>query len=120
MFLELDIQRVSRAFRGSQVKQTTTVLFFRGENKGGGGVVTLESVVLAPQNLGRRSTGILRFFENIAVKNPIQEMYDELENRGITPGEEVRFSSLSLYVAFTIPSQTEFCFLVLLLVHHCS
>lgn len=90
MFLELDLQRVSRAFRNGQINQPTNILFFKGENKDGGGIVSFESAILAPQQLGRRSSsGIIRFFEKLTAQNPIQEMYEALEDRGITPGEEV-------------------------------
>lgn len=91
MFLELDLQRVSRAFRNGLINQPTNILFFKGENKVGGGNITLESVVLAPQQLGRSSRGMLRFLERLTAQNPIQEMYSALEDRGITPGEEVCF-----------------------------
>lgn len=95
MFLELDLQRVSRAFRNGLINQPTNILFFKGENKDGGGTITLESVVLAPQQLGRSSRGILRFLEKLTEQNPIQEMYSALEDRGIIPGEEVCFVSVA-------------------------
>ncbi|KAL7554132.1 hypothetical protein ACHAWF_017526 [Thalassiosira exigua] len=89
VFLELDLQRLSRAFRGGEIDRPVTLVFFTGENRDGGGRVTLQSAVLAPQNLERRPTGIARLFDKLVPKNPIQGMYDALETQGITPGEEV-------------------------------
>ena len=66
-----------------------TILFFTGENPGGGGTITLASAILAPQNLQKKPRGIAGLLEKLALKNPIQEMYEGLEAQGITPGEEV-------------------------------
>lgn len=86
VFIELDLQRITRAFRDGQVSRPITILFFTGEKSSGGGTIELQSAVLAPQNLS--SKGITRLLEKLAPKNPIQEMYEGLEAQGITPGEE--------------------------------
>ena len=94
VFIELDLQRLSRAFRdGQKINRPITILFFSGENPDGGGTITLQSAILAPQNLEKRSRGLAHFLRKIALKNPIQDMYEGLEAQGITPGEEVRLSS---------------------------
>jgi hypothetical protein len=73
-----------------------TLLFFDGENPDGGGRVSLQSVILLPQDLEKGSKGILhRFIEKMVVNNPIHEMYEGLESQGITPGEEVRLVIVS-------------------------
>ena len=89
VFIELDLQRLSRAFRNGQINRRFTILFFAGESPGGGGKITLHSASLAPQNLQKRSRGIASLLEKMTLKNPIQEMYEGLEAQGITPGEEV-------------------------------
>ena len=89
MFIELDLQRLSRAFRNGQVNRPVTILFFTGEKPSGGGTLSLRSAVLAPQSLEKKSTGIARFLEKLAPSNPIADMYEGLEAQGITPGEEV-------------------------------
>ena len=89
MFLELDLQRLGRAFRDGQINQPVTILFFTGESPSGGGIVKLQSAVLASQNLQRNTGGLIGFLEKLAPRNPIQSMYEELEDKGITPGEEV-------------------------------
>lgn len=89
MFLELDLQRLGRAFRGGQINQPVTILFFIDESPSGGGRVRLQSAVLASQNLQRKAGGLIGFLEKLAPRNPIQSMYEELEDQGITPGEEV-------------------------------
>ena len=82
----------------------------------------MEAVVLAPQQLGRRSSGIIRFLEKFTAQNPIQEMYDALEDRGITPGEEV--SAVTSYSLLFLHENV--CLIVYgtrvlqnILVHHC-
>lgn len=90
VFIELDLQRISRAFRNGQINRPITILFFTGESPGGGGNITLQSAILAPQNLEKRSRGVARLLEKMTLKNPIQEMYEGLEARGITAGAEVR------------------------------
>ena len=92
MFLELDLQRLGRAFRDGQINQPVTILFFTGESPSGGGRVSLQSAVLAPQSLQRKAGGVVGFLEKLAPKNPIQGMYEALEDKGITPGEEVSLS----------------------------
>ncbi|KAL9183819.1 hypothetical protein ACHAXT_004675 [Thalassiosira profunda] len=87
VFIELDLQRLSRAFRGGQVDQPVTLLFFTGENPEGGGSVTLQSAVLAPQNLERKGA-MAKLLYKLTPKNPIADMYEQLEAQGITPGEE--------------------------------
>lgn len=84
------MQRLSRAFGKERITKPINLLFFVEENPNGGGVVTLQSATLQPQDVQTRSGLLLGFFKKIALKNPIQQMYDELESQGITPGKEVR------------------------------
>ena len=87
IYLELDLQRLSRAFRNGKVVRPITILFFTGENPSGGGTIELQSAVLAPQDL-TKSGWISRLLGKLAVKNPIQEMYENMEAQGVTSGEE--------------------------------
>eukprot|EP00580_Thalassiosira_gravida_P017212 CAMPEP_0201661104 /NCGR_PEP_ID=MMETSP0494-20130426/3559_1 /ASSEMBLY_ACC=CAM_ASM_000839 /TAXON_ID=420259 /ORGANISM="Thalassiosira gravida, Strain GMp14c1" /LENGTH=319 /DNA_ID=CAMNT_0048139127 /DNA_START=749 /DNA_END=1705 /DNA_ORIENTATION=- len=88
VFIELDLQRLGRAFRNGQINKPITIVFLSGENPSGGGTITLLSAILAPQNLEKRSGGLASFLHITAPKNPIQDMYEGLEAQGITPGEE--------------------------------
>ncbi|KAL3786739.1 hypothetical protein HJC23_005302 [Cyclotella cryptica] len=88
IFLELDIQRLSRAFGNGRITKPINLLFFVEENPSSGGVVTLQSATLQPQDLRTRSGLIHGFMKKITWKNPIQQMYEGLESQGITPGKE--------------------------------
>lgn len=93
MFLELDTQRVSRAFRSGVITKPIKILFFIESNPGGGGIVTLQAADILPQNMIERP-GIFSGMLNKIAPNPIQQMYQAIENQGITPGEEVSTSCI--------------------------
>ena len=90
VFIELDLQRISRAFRNGKIDKPITVVFFTEEKPDGGGRVMLQSAILAPQDLQKNTGWIGRLLGKI-VSNPIQDFYESLESQGITPGEEVSF-----------------------------
>jgi hypothetical protein len=92
VFIELDTQRVSRAFRNGRVSKPINLLFFVESNPDGGGVVTLQSASVLPQ-VSERRPGLLSALFNKISQNPIQQMYRAIEEQGITPGEEVREES---------------------------
>ena len=85
VFIELDPQRISRAFRNGRITQLVNIVFFT-ESKG---QVTMRMAQLFPQDFEKKSKGLFNVFEKMSVQNPIQEMYEGLEAQGITPGEEV-------------------------------
>lgn len=86
VFIELDPQRISRAFRNGRITQAVNIVFFT-ESKG---YVTMRMAKLFPQDLEKKSKGLFHVLEQMKVQNPIQDMYEGLEAQGITPGEEVR------------------------------
>ena len=63
--------------------------------------MTLQSAILPPQDLEKRSLGIFQFLEKLTMKNPIQKMYEGLESQGITPGEEVS-NGIFIYACFSM------------------
>jgi pheromone shutdown protein TraB len=85
VFLELDPQRINRAFRNGRINRPINILYFV-ESKGG--QVTLKSATLLPQDFEKNKKGLFGKLMAFAAKNPIQEMYEGLEAQGITPGEE--------------------------------
>lgn len=85
VFIELDPQRINRAFRNGRITRPINILYFV-ESKGG--QVTLKSATLLPQDFEKNTKGLFGKFMAFAAKNPIQEMYEGLEAQGITPGEE--------------------------------
>ena len=95
VFIELDPQRINRAFRNERITQTTNIVYF-SESKGG--QVTMRTTTLFPQDFEKRSKGLFQLFEKLRVQNPIQDMYEGLEAQGITPGEEVSWWSSNAYI----------------------
>lgn len=91
MFIELDTQRASRAFRNGVVTKPINLLFFVESNSEGDGTVRLQAAKILPQDMVKRS-GILSRVLNKLAQNPIQQMYQAIEDQGITPGEEVRMT----------------------------
>ena len=91
MFIELDTQRASRAFRNGVVTKPINLLFFVESNSEGDGTVRLQAAKILPQELVKRS-GILSRVLNKLAQNPLQQMYQAIEDQGITPGEEVRMT----------------------------
>lgn len=85
VFIELDPQRINRAFRNGRITRPINILYFV-ESKGG--QVTLKSATLLPQDFEKKTKGLFGKLMAFAAKNPIQEMYEGLEAQGITPGEE--------------------------------
>jgi pheromone shutdown protein TraB len=85
VFIELDPQRINRAFRNGRINRPINILYFV-ESKGG--QVTLTSATLLPQDFEKNKKGLFGKLMAFAAKNPIQEMYEGLEAQGITPGEE--------------------------------
>jgi hypothetical protein len=88
VFVELDPQRINRAFRNGHITQPTNIIYFSESKRG---EVTLKTATLLPQELEKKSKGLFR------LQNPIQDMYEGLEAQGITPGEEV-----SVQIVFSI------------------
>lgn len=86
VFIELDPQRINRAFRNGRITQAVNIVFFT-ESKG---FVTMRMAKLFPQDFEKKSKGLFRVLGKMKVQNPIQDMYEGLEAQGITPGEEVR------------------------------
>eukprot|EP00985_Skeletonema_marinoi_P019483 scaffold11179_cov124-Skeletonema_marinoi.AAC.4 len=84
VFIELDPQRINRAFRNGRITQAVNIVFF-AESKG---QVTMRMAKLYPQDFEKKSNGLFQALEKMRVQNPIQEMYEGLEAQGITPGEE--------------------------------
>ncbi len=85
VFIELDPQRINRAFRNGRITQAVNIVFFT-ESKG---YVTMRMAKLFPRDFEKKSKGLFHVFEKMRVQNPIQDMYEGLEAQGITPGEEV-------------------------------
>lgn len=102
VFIELDLQRISRAFRNGKIDKPITVVFFTEEKPDGGGRVMLQSAILAPQDLQKNTGWIGRLLGKI-VSNPIQDFYESLESQGITPGEEVSVYILFEFTTYIIP-----------------
>jgi hypothetical protein len=91
VFIELDPQRIDRAFRNGRITQSCNIVYF-SESKGG--QVTMRTATLFPQDFEKKkSKGLFKVFEKLRVQNPIQEMYEGFEAQGITPGEEVSLSN---------------------------
>jgi hypothetical protein len=90
VFIELDPQRINRAFRNGRITQAVNIVYF-SESKG---QVTMRTATLFPQDFEKKkSKGLFQVFDKLRVQNPIQEMYEGLEAQGITPGEEVSLSN---------------------------